>query len=109
MSNTPQFQIVAEPLDIIVIGGGINGAGIACEAASRGLKVGLYEAKDFAMATSSASSKLLHGGLRYLEHLEFRLVKEALSEREILLKKRRILLNRCVFASLIATLCDQNG
>lgn len=87
MSNTPQFQIVAEPLDIIVIGGGINGAGIACEAASRGLKVGLYEAKDFAMATSSASSKLLHGGLRYLEHLEFRLVKEALSEREILLKK----------------------
>ncbi len=74
-------------LDLIVIGGGINGAGIAADAAGRGLSVGLYEAKDFASATSSASSKLIHGGLRYLEHYEFRLVSEALAEREVLLAK----------------------
>lgn len=74
-------------LDVIVVGGGINGAGIAADAAGRGLKVGLYEAADFASATSSASSKLIHGGLRYLEHYEFRLVSEALAEREVLLKK----------------------
>ncbi|CAH0536730.1 glycerol-3-phosphate dehydrogenase [Vibrio marisflavi] len=76
-----------ETLDIIVVGGGINGAGIAADAAGRGLKVGLYDAKDFASATSSASSKLIHGGLRYLEHYEFRLVSEALAEREVILKK----------------------
>lgn len=74
-------------LDILVIGGGINGAGIAADAAGRGLSVGLFEANDFASATSSASSKLIHGGLRYLEHYEFRLVSEALAEREVLLKK----------------------
>lgn len=74
-------------LDLIVVGGGINGAGIAADAASRGMQVGLYEARDFAGATSSASSKLIHGGLRYLEHYEFRLVGEALAEREVLLKK----------------------
>ncbi|EOD81783.1 Aerobic glycerol-3-phosphate dehydrogenase [Grimontia indica] len=74
-------------LDVIVVGGGINGAGIAADAAGRGLSVGLYEAADFASATSSASSKLIHGGLRYLEHYEFRLVSEALAEREVLLKK----------------------
>ena len=73
--------------DLIVIGGGINGAGIAADAAGRGLSVGLYEAQDFASATSSASSKLIHGGLRYLEHYEFRLVSEALAEREVLLMK----------------------
>lgn len=76
-----------EVLDVIVVGGGINGAGIAADAAGRGLKVGLYEANDFASATSSASSKLIHGGLRYLEHYEFRLVGEALAEREVLLRK----------------------
>ena len=74
-------------LDLIIVGGGINGAGIAADAAGRGLSVGLYEAQDFASATSSASSKLIHGGLRYLEHYEFRLVSEALAEREVLLKK----------------------
>ena len=74
-------------LDLIVVGGGINGAGIATDAAGRGLSVGLYEAQDFASATSSASSKLIHGGLRYLEHYEFRLVSEALAERETLLAK----------------------
>lgn len=78
---------MAETLDLIVIGGGINGAGIAADAAGRGLKVGIYDAADFASATSSASSKLIHGGLRYLEHREFRLVAEALAEREVLLNK----------------------
>ncbi|SKA51831.1 glycerol-3-phosphate dehydrogenase [Enterovibrio nigricans] len=73
--------------DVLVVGGGINGAGIAADAAGRGLTVGLYDAADFASATSSASSKLIHGGLRYLEHYEFRLVREALAEREVLLRK----------------------
>lgn len=73
--------------DILVIGGGINGTGVAVDAALRGLKVALCEAKDFASATSSASSKLVHGGLRYLEQYEFKLVKEALKEREVLLRK----------------------
>ncbi|WP_428776661.1 glycerol-3-phosphate dehydrogenase [Vibrio sp.] len=75
------------PLDMIIVGGGINGSGIAADAAGRGLRVGLYEAEDFASATSSASSKLIHGGLRYLEHFEFRLVSEALAEREVILHK----------------------
>ncbi|NLS43837.1 glycerol-3-phosphate dehydrogenase [BEV proteobacterium] len=75
-----------ETKDLIVIGGGINGAGIAADAAGRGLSVLLLEAQDLASATSSASSKLIHGGLRYLEHYEFLLVSEALSEREKLLK-----------------------
>ncbi|HHT5261425.1 glycerol-3-phosphate dehydrogenase [Klebsiella michiganensis] len=75
-----------ETKDLIVIGGGINGAGIAADAAGRGLSVLMLEASDLACATSSASSKLIHGGLRYLEHYEFRLVSEALAEREVLLK-----------------------
>jgi len=74
-------------VDLLIVGGGINGAGIACDAAGRGLSVALFEAQDFASATSSASSKLVHGGLRYLEQYEFRLVSEALAEREVLLKK----------------------
>lgn len=73
--------------DLLVIGGGINGAGIACDAAGRGLDVLLCERGDLAGATSSASSKLIHGGLRYLEYGEFRLVREALLEREVLLAK----------------------
>lgn len=73
--------------DLVIVGGGINGAGIACDAAGRGLKVLLVEQDDLAEATSSASSKLIHGGLRYLEHYEFRLVRKALAEREILLQK----------------------
>ncbi len=73
--------------DLVVIGGGINGTGIAADAAGRGLSVLLAEADDLASATSSASSKLIHGGLRYLEHYEFRLVREALFERETLLAK----------------------
>ena len=73
--------------DLAVIGGGINGAGIAADAAGRGLSVFLCEMHDLAAHTSSASSKLIHGGLRYLEHYEFRLVREALAEREVLLAK----------------------
>lgn len=73
-------------IDLLVIGGGINGAGIARDAAGRGLSVALVERGDLAGATSSASSKLVHGGLRYLEQFEFRLVAEALAERETLLR-----------------------
>jgi len=72
--------------DLAVIGGGINGTGIARDAAGRGLRVVLIEQSDLASGTSSASSKLIHGGLRYLEHGEFRLVHEALREREVLLR-----------------------
>ncbi|MBU6206092.1 MAG: glycerol-3-phosphate dehydrogenase [Alphaproteobacteria bacterium] len=71
--------------DLLIIGGGINGAGIARDAAGRGLKVALVERDDLATHTSSASTKLIHGGLRYLEYYEFRLVREALQERERLL------------------------
>jgi D-erythritol 1-phosphate dehydrogenase len=73
-------------VDLAVIGGGINGAGIARDAAGRGLKVLICEKGDLAEATSSRSSKLVHGGLRYLEYWQFRLVREALSEREVLLR-----------------------
>jgi len=76
---------VTTDYDLLVIGGGINGVGIAYDAAGRGLNVGLYEMGDLAGATSSSSSKLIHGGLRYLEQFEFRLVREALGEREVLL------------------------
>jgi glycerol-3-phosphate dehydrogenase len=72
--------------DLFIIGGGINGCGIARDAAGRGLSVTLAEMKDLGWATSSASTKLFHGGLRYLEYFEFRLVREALIEREVLLK-----------------------
>ena len=68
--------------DLAVIGGGINGAGIARDAAGRGAKVILFERGDLGEGTSSASTKLIHGGLRYLEHYEFGLVREALTERE---------------------------
>ena len=70
----------------MVIGGGVNGAGIARDLAGRGLSVVLCEKNDLASATSSASTKLIHGGLRYLEYYEFRLVREALKEREVLLR-----------------------
>ena len=72
--------------DLAIIGGGINGAGIARDAAGRGLRVVLLEQSDLASGTSSASTKLIHGGLRYLEHGAIRLVSEALREREVLLR-----------------------
>ena len=68
-------------LDILVVGGGVVGSGAALDAATRGLRVGLVEARDWASGTSSRSSKLMHGGLRYLEMLDFALVREALRER----------------------------
>ena len=77
---------MADEFDIIVIGGGINGCGIARDAVGRGYSVCLAEMSDLASGTSSSSSKLIHGGFRYLEHYEFRLVREALSEREVLLR-----------------------
>ena len=76
----------ADMVDLFIIGGGVNGCGIARDAAGRGLRVTLAEMGDLAQATSSASSKLFHGGLRYLEYYEFRLVREALKEREVLLR-----------------------
>lgn len=76
----------AREVDVVVIGGGVNGCGIARDLAGRGLSVVLCEKDDLACATSSASTKLIHGGLRYLEHYEFRLVRDALREREVLLK-----------------------
>jgi glycerol-3-phosphate dehydrogenase len=80
MPDTP-----GDTFDLLIIGGGINGVGIARDAAGRGLRVALCEMGDLACATSSASSKLVHGGLRYLEQFEFRLVREALAEREVLM------------------------
>jgi glycerol-3-phosphate dehydrogenase len=73
-----------QPVDVFVIGGGINGCGIARDAAGRGFSVALAEMNDLGSGTSSWSTKLIHGGLRYLEHYEFRLVREALMEREVL-------------------------
>jgi glycerol-3-phosphate dehydrogenase len=75
-------RLTSEEFDLCIIGGGINGAGVARDAALRGMKVALIEAQDFASGTSSRSSKLVHGGIRYLENLEFHLVFEALSERQ---------------------------
>lgn len=72
--------------DLLIVGGGINGAGIARDAAGRGIRTLLVEQGDFGGATSSASTKLIHGGLRYLEHYEFRLVAESLAEREVMLR-----------------------
>ena len=72
--------------DLAIVGGGINGTGMARDAAGRGLKVLLVEQGDLASGTSSASTKLIHGGLRYLEHGWFRLVREALIEREVMLR-----------------------
>jgi len=77
-------QLGTEQFDILVIGGGVNGVGAALDAASRGLKVALIEAQDIASGTSSRSSKLIHGGLRYLEQYDFKLVREALHERELM-------------------------
>ncbi|MBB5691537.1 glycerol-3-phosphate dehydrogenase [Roseomonas alkaliterrae] len=91
-AGAPAHQADAAPaapmgdFDILVVGGGINGCGIARDLAGRGFRVCLLERGDLAGATSSASTKLIHGGLRYLEHYEFRLVREALAEREVMLR-----------------------
>ena len=80
-------QLASQTLDILVVGGGVTGTGAAVDAATRGLSVGLIEATDYAAGASSKSSKLIHGGLRYLEMLDFALVREALTERGLLLTR----------------------
>src|SRR5438105_14906751 len=81
------IQILAsERFDVVVIGGGITGAGVALDAASRGYSVALVEKADFASGTSSRSSKLVHGGLRYLQQFDLGLVREALLERQLMVK-----------------------
>src|SRR5437763_13024831 len=77
--------LTAGPFDVLILGGGITGAGVALDATLRGFRVALIDKGDFASGTSSASSKLVHGGLRYIEHGDFRLVREALHERRRLL------------------------
>lgn len=90
---SPQFRdeslqtMAQRELDVLVVGGGVVGAGAALDAVTRGLSVGIIEMRDWASGTSSRSSKLIHGGLRYLEMLDFRLVREALTERGLLLEK----------------------
>jgi glycerol-3-phosphate dehydrogenase len=88
---------IREDFDLLIVGGGINGAGIARDAAGRGLKVLLVEKDDLSSATSSGSSKLIHGGLRYLEQYEFRLVREALAEREVMLRLAPHIIRPCNF------------
>ena len=85
--NTASRKLTAGPLDVLVVGGGITGAGAALDAVSRGLRVGLIEGRDLAAGTSSRSSKLIHGGLRYLEQRDFKLVREALRERDLLVTR----------------------
>jgi glycerol-3-phosphate dehydrogenase len=75
-----------ELFDLVVIGGGIHGCGVAVDAAGRGLKVALFEKNDLGSGTSSASTKLIHGGLRYLENFEFNMVRQCLIEQSLLLK-----------------------
>src|SRR5690554_2137804 len=79
--------VKTKELDVLIVGGGVVGVGAALDAATRGLRVGLVEARDFGSGTSSRSSKLVHGGIRYLEQLDFRLVREALIERGLLLQR----------------------
>src|SRR5688572_25997340 len=92
MSGTPfergamLRRLQEESFDVLVVGGGISGAGVALDAATRGLRVALVERDDFASGTSSKSSKLIHGGLRYLQNGDVRLVYDALRERQRLLR-----------------------
>jgi glycerol-3-phosphate dehydrogenase len=85
--RTAWDRLTTSHLDVLVVGGGVTGAGAALDAATRGLSVGLVEARDLASGTSSRSSKLFHGGVRYLEKLDFGLVREALRERELMLTR----------------------
>ena len=86
MMQSTLKQLAQQDCDLLIVGGGINGAGIARDAAGRGLRVILCEQHDLAQHTCSASTKLIHGGLRYLEYYEFKLVRKALQEREVLLR-----------------------
>lgn len=96
-------------VDVLVFGGGINGVGIARDAVGRGLSVVLCEQGDLGSATSSASTKLIHGGLRYLEHYEFRLVREDLIEREVLLRAAPTSSDRCASSCPTTPRCVRRG
>src|SRR3712207_8145925 len=78
-------ELAEQPFEVLVVGGGVTGSGVALDAATRGLRTALVESRDFASCTSSRSSKLFHGGLRYLEQFDFHLVFEALRERRLVL------------------------
>ncbi len=90
-------RLADEHFDVLVVGGGVTGAGVALDAASRGLKTALVEKGDFASGTSSKSSKMVHGGLRYLQQREFRLVYENLAERQHLLENAPHLVSTLAF------------
>ncbi|MBM3660361.1 MAG: glycerol-3-phosphate dehydrogenase/oxidase, partial [Actinobacteria bacterium] len=96
-------RLATEEFDVVVVGGGITGAGCALDAVSRGLKTALVERDDFAFGTSSRSSKLVHGGVRYLQHREFGLVREALAERQIALNNAPHLVQAMPFLIPIVT------
>ncbi|MFT5355260.1 MAG: glycerol-3-phosphate dehydrogenase, partial [Polyangiales bacterium] len=91
------WERLGEDVDVLIVGGGITGAGIARDAARRGYKTALVEMNDLAYGTSSRSSKLVHGGLRYLEHYEFGMVFESVSERRILMDLAPHLVNPLAF------------
>ena len=97
--------------DVIVIGGGITGAGILHQCARAGLRAALFEADDFASGTSSRSSKLVHGGMRYLKNAQFKVTLESVREREYLLKQGRGLVNRLgfLYACLPGCFCPSLG
>ncbi|MBW2223912.1 MAG: FAD-dependent oxidoreductase [Deltaproteobacteria bacterium] len=96
-SREEMWRKIPDEVDLIVIGGGITGAGVVRNAARRGLRVALFDQKDFAAGTSSKSSKLIHGGLRYLETYEFSLVFESVSERRVMLDLAPHLVNPLAF------------
>src|SRR5688572_31112882 len=97
--------LAAEPFDILVVGGGITGAGVALDAATRGYSVALVERADYAIGTSSRSSKLVHGGLRYLQNFDLGLVREALVERQLMVQLAPHLVYPTPF--LVPTLGDE--
>ena len=101
--STALNRLEAEEFDVVIVGGGITGAGCALDAVSRGLRTALVERDDFAFGTSSRSSKLVHGGVRYLQHREFGLVREALAERQIALKNAPHLVQAMPFLIPIVT------
>src|SRR4051795_10396316 len=87
ISRNDALQAMQEhPFDVVIVGGGVTGAGVALDAASRGYSVALVERGDFAQGTSSRSSKMVHGGLRYLQNFDLGLVREALLERQLLVR-----------------------
>ncbi len=100
---------VHESCDVLVVGGGINGAGVARDAAGRGLRTVLCEQHDLASHTSSASTKLVHGGLRYLEYYDFGLVRKSLQEREVVLASAPHLRGRCASCCRTTRTCDPRG